>query len=203
VQNLTVAITTTSTIQSVADSINALKLDGLTVAVDGNKIQMANRSTALIAVTGSNGFTGTATMAATAAAAMSDKGVMDKQYDYYDGTAAAWKTATVDNIDISTLTDSAADLAILDSYIKAVDSALGDVTQASASLGATKTRISSNSDFVKSLMDAIGRGVGQLVDADMNAESTRLQAQQVQQQLGIQALSIANSNSQNILSLFK
>jgi flagellin len=52
-------------------------------------------------------------------------------------------------------------------------------------------------------MDAIGRGVGQLVDADMNAESTRLQAQQVQQQLGIQALSIANSNSQNILSLFK
>ena len=198
-----IAMTTTTTIQQVADAINALKIDGLTVAVDGNKIQMANRSTTAVTVTGSNGFTGTATMAATTAANMSDKGVMDKQYDYYDGTAAAWKTATVDNIDISTLTDSAADLAILDSYIKAVDSALGDVTQASASLGATKTRISSNSDFVKSLMDAIGRGVGQLVDADMNAESTRLQAQQVQQQLGIQALSIANSNSQNILSLFK
>ena len=43
-------------------------------------------------------------------------------------------------------------------------------------------------------MDSIDRGVGQLVDADMNQESTRLQALQVQQQLGIQALSIANSN---------
>ena len=45
-------------------------------------------------------------------------------------------------------------------------------------------------------MDSIDRGVGQLVDADMNEESTRLQALQVQQQLGIQALSIANSNAQ-------
>ena len=43
----------------------------------------------------------------------------------------------------------------------------------------------------------------QLVDADMNQESTRLQALQVQQQLGIQALSIANSSSQSILRLFQ
>jgi flagellin len=52
-------------------------------------------------------------------------------------------------------------------------------------------------------MDAISRGVGQLVDADMNEESTRLQALQVKQQLGVQALSIANSSSQTILSLFR
>jgi flagellin len=52
-------------------------------------------------------------------------------------------------------------------------------------------------------MDAIERGVGQLVDANMEEESTKLQALQVQQQLGIQALSIANSTSQNILSLFR
>jgi flagellin len=52
-------------------------------------------------------------------------------------------------------------------------------------------------------MDAIERGVGQLVDADMNEESARLQAQQVQQQLGIQALSIANGSAQSILSLFR
>jgi flagellin len=49
----------------------------------------------------------------------------------------------------------------------------------------------------------VSRGVGQLVDADMEEESTRLQALQVQQQLGIQALSIANGNAQNILSLFR
>jgi len=53
------------------------------------------------------------------------------------------------------------------------------------------------------IMRAIDRGVGALVDADMNEESTRLQALQVQQQLGIQALSIANQNSQSILSLFR
>ena len=52
-------------------------------------------------------------------------------------------------------------------------------------------------------MDAVERGIGQLVDADLNEESTRLQALQVQQQLGIQSLSIANANSQNILSLFR
>jgi flagellin len=56
---------------------------------------------------------------------------------------------------------------------------------------------------VKSLMDSVTRGIGQLVDADMNAESTRLQAFQVQQQLGVQALSIANQNTQSILSLFR
>jgi flagellin len=59
------------------------------------------------------------------------------------------------------------------------------------------------SDFVGNLMDAIDRGVGQLVDADMSEESTRLQALQVQQQLGIQSLSMANQNAQTILSLFR
>ena len=58
-------------------------------------------------------------------------------------------------------------------------------------------------DFVSKLMDSIDRGVGQLVDADMNKESTRLQALQVQQQLGIQSLQIANSNAQRVLSLFQ
>jgi flagellin len=52
-------------------------------------------------------------------------------------------------------------------------------------------------------MDAVTKGIGQLVDADMNQESTRLQALQVQQQLGVQSLSIANQSSQQILSLFR
>jgi flagellin len=52
-------------------------------------------------------------------------------------------------------------------------------------------------------MDSLDRGIGRLVDADMEEESTRLQALQVQQQLGIQALSIANAASQQILRLFK
>ncbi|RYE58561.1 MAG: flagellin, partial [Rhizobiaceae bacterium] len=58
-------------------------------------------------------------------------------------------------------------------------------------------------NFVADLMDVIDKGVGRLVDADMNEESTKLKALQTQQQLGIQALSIANSNSENVLSLFR
>ena len=66
-----------------------------------------------------------------------------------------------------------------------------------------KQRVNMQREFVVTLMDAITRGVGALVDADMNEESTRLQALQVQQQLGVQSLSIANQNNQTILALFK
>jgi len=111
--------------------------------------------------------------------------------------------SSVDTINISALTDSAADQTTLDGYIATVTGAINSVASAAAGLGAIKNRIATNTDFVKSLMDSVTRGVGQLVDADMNAESTRLSALQVQQQLGVQALSIANNSSQGILSLFR
>ncbi|SEN95599.1 flagellin [Bradyrhizobium sp. OK095] len=111
--------------------------------------------------------------------------------------------ASVDTLSIATLTDSTADQTTLDGYITKVTAAINSVASAAADLGAVKNRISTNTDFVKTLMDSVDRGVGQLVDADMNAESTRLAALQTQQQLGVQALSIANQNSQSILSLFK
>jgi flagellin len=81
--------------------------------------------------------------------------------------------------------------------------AIASMTTAGATLGAVKSRITLQKDFIAGLKDAIESGIGQLVDADMNEESTRLQALQVQAQLGIQALSIANQSSQNILSLFR
>ena len=91
----------------------------------------------------------------------------------------------------------------LDDMISAVDAAHVSLTSAAADLGATKSRISMQRDFVNTLLDAVERGIGTLVDADMTEESTRLQALQTQQQLGIQALSIANSSAQSILSLFQ
>ncbi|MCB9868083.1 MAG: hypothetical protein H6816_15760 [Phycisphaerales bacterium] len=91
----------------------------------------------------------------------------------------------------------------IDAWINIVDTMSESMTTAAADLGAAQKRVSIQKDFVSNLMDAIDRGVSQLVDADMNAESTRLQALQVQQQLGIQALSIANSGAQSILSLFR
>jgi flagellin len=110
---------------------------------------------------------------------------------------------SIDTMNIGALTDSAVDQTKLDGYIAQVTAGINAVAQGAANLGAIKNRISTNTDFVKSLMDSVTRGIGQLVDADMNAESTRLQALQVQQQLGVQALSIANQNSQSILSLFR
>ena len=119
--------------------------------------------------------------------------------------AFAGTTVTGDSLltlDISGASDAtfSADMELA---VGLVDAVLSDITDAATNLGAIKNRIGLQQDFVSALKDSIDRGVGQLVDADMNAESTRLQALQVQQQLGIQALSIANGNSQNILSLFR
>ena len=111
--------------------------------------------------------------------------------------------ASIDTIAIGALTDAAADQTKLDGYITQVTTAINTVASSAANLGAVKNRIATNTEFVKNLMDSVDRGIGQLVDADMNAESTRLQALQTQQQLGVQALSIANQNSQSILSLFR
>ena len=121
--------------------------------------------------------------------------------DTVTGTGST--AASVDTIAIGALTDSAADQTTLDGYIKQVTTAINSVASAAANLGAVKNRLSTNTEFVQSLMDSVDRGIGQLVDADMNKESTRLAALQVQQQLGVQALSIANNSSQSILSLFR
>jgi flagellin len=129
-------------------------------------------------------------------------GILDGSRDA-TGAVSASGTFTVSGIDISSLTDSAADLTTLEEYIVGVDKALGEMTASAADLGAVKSRIDIQKSFVSNLMGAIDRGVGSLVDADMNEESTKLQALQVQAQLGVQALSIANQSSQNIMSLFR
>ncbi|MDP3898041.1 MAG: flagellin [Mesorhizobium sp.] len=139
-------------------------------------------------------------------AATAGTGILDGKYSATTGLYLADQTTagfTVASLSIASLTNSAADLTTIENYIKGVDSAIGLMTTAASDLGAAKKRIDLQQTFVSNLMDTIDRGVGTLVDADMNKESTRLQALQVQQQLGIQALSIANSNSQSILSLFR
>ncbi|WP_332301942.1 flagellin N-terminal helical domain-containing protein [Rhizobium sp. GR12] len=91
----------------------------------------------------------------------------------------------------------------IDVMMSFVDKQLEAMTSTASSLGSLQSRISLQENFVSSLMDVIDKGIGRLVDADMNEESTRLKALQTQQQLGIQALSIANANAENILQLFK
>jgi flagellin len=102
----------------------------------------------------------------------------------------------LDSIDVTTNSGANAALDNVETLISnSIDSA--------ASFGSVQGRIEIQADFIGKLTDALKTGIGTLVDADMEEASARLQALQVQQQLGIQSLSIANQAPQNILSLFR
>lgn len=98
--------------------------------------------------------------------------------------------------DLLTEVDATAALAVIDAALATVNSAL-------ATLGSQAKQIETHNTFISKLMDALETGIGKLVDADLAKESARLQALQVQQQLGAQSLSIANQAPQIILSLFR
>jgi flagellin len=116
-----------------------------------------------------------------------------------DGTATATDLSySVLDMDISDM-----DFDEISAAISGVDFVLQNMTDAAADLGALNSRITMQEDFVADLTDSIKTGIGRLVDADMNEESTRLKALQTQQQLGIQSLSIANSSAEGILQLFR
>ena len=89
------------------------------------------------------------------------------------------------------------------SVLSDLTASLANVNSALGDLGAQAKQIEAHNLFVSKLTDVLETGVGNLVDADLAKESARLQALQVQQQLGAQALSIANQSPQVILSLFK
>ncbi|KJF71531.1 flagellin [Agrobacterium arsenijevicii] len=154
----------------------------------------------------------------TVAAAYRDTGSNDW---FYDTTGAPTSVArslglSVSTLDLGNLDVVAAAMSgfsggttnytasdAIDVMMSFVDKQLEAMTSTASSLGSLQSRINMQENFVSSLMDVIDKGIGRLVDADMNEESTRLKALQTQQQLGIQALSIANANAQNILQLFK
>ena len=102
----------------------------------------------------------------------------------------------LNSLDVSTAAGASAALASIETLIQtAVD--------ASSALGSAGKRIDIQSEFVSDLTDALKTGIGALVDADLEEASARLQSLQVQQQLGVQALSIANQSSNSILALFQ
>jgi len=120
------------------------------------------------------------------------------------GAAGSNSGVSILNIDLTNFnsTGTAATAGDIANMLADVELAISSITTASSTLGATSTNITNQSTFVTSLSNSLTNGVSALVDADMNQASTRLSALQVQQQLGIQALSIANSNTQLILKLF-
>ena len=89
------------------------------------------------------------------------------------------------------------------SALTAIEGLLSTSIDAAAAFGSSQSRLENQSEFVSQLTAALETGVGSLVDADLEAASAKLNALQVQQQLGTQALSIANQAPQQLLSLFR
>jgi len=100
-------------------------------------------------------------------------------------------------------TASITTVALASGILTQLDTSISTVNQALGNLGSQGKQIDGHLGFISKLTDVLETGVGNLVDADLAKESARLQALQVQQQLGAQALSIANAAPQIVLSLFR
>lgn len=87
--------------------------------------------------------------------------------------------------------------------VSTLSTSINNVSAALAKLGTASKAVSTHQDFVGKLQDSITAGIGNLVDADLAKESAKLQSLQTKQQLGIQALSIANQSTSTVLSLFR
>ena len=113
-------------------------------------------------------------------------------------SAQSMDTSTLGIASIDLTTSSGASTALT-----AIDSAITSVADKLASLGSAANRIEVQTEFTTSLIDILTAGLGNLVDADLAEEAANLTALQVQQQLGVQSLSIANAAPSTILSLFQ
>ena len=112
---------------------------------------------------------------------------------FEDGGDFATKLADIDFTDRDTV----------EAFLTEVNTTLDGAIDAAASFGSVENRIEIQNEFVGKLMDSMKSGIGAMVDADMEETSARLQALQVQQQLGVQSLSMANQAPQSLLSLFR
>ena len=117
--------------------------------------------------------------------------VQDENLSLGGGVVTLAATASLD-----TVTNASA-------AVGTIETSLDNLNQALARLGTSSKALGVHSDFVQQLSDVTEAGIGNLVDADLAKESARLQALQTKQQLGVQALSIANQASSIALSFFQ
>ena len=130
--------------------------------------------------------------------ALADKsGILDQAGPASSSTSVATlDVTTAGTLGTGTNTNSLANM------LADVNTALGKLDTAASTIGSARANVTTQSVFISSLQNSLTAGVGSLVDADMNAASTRLQALQTQQSLGVQSLSIANQNTSMIMKLF-
>ena len=128
--------------------------------------------------------------------AFTNDGTVDLSVSGQFTNAGSGGLGAMAGIDVSTAGGATSALGTIETLI---DTAI----DAAASFGSVEGRISIQADFISNLTDSLKSGIGAMVDADMEEASARLQALQVQQQLGVQSLSIANQAPQTLLSLFR
>jgi flagellin len=162
----------------------AWDLYAATNSLDTNVLNFTATATGLSATSGATDGTDTISVR------------VDTMTSATNGFEAGGGLEALGGVDVSTAGGAAAALVSIEGLIQtAIDSA--------ASFGSSRGRIETQSNFVSKLSDSLKSGIGAMVDADMEAASARLQALQTQQQLAVQALSIANQSPQTILSLFR
>ncbi len=188
--------------QQLTDAVTGASFNGINV-LDGSSI--AGSSTSVSFVSGYNATTSNVTTVGlnltavyTANSGSAGAGIFG---------AAVGTTAIAGTYDLTLLGSSSGGGTSVTAtnaqdMLTAVNAALSSVTNYAAQIGATQDRMSSMTNLNMALTNNYAKGVSGLVDADMNTASTRLQALQTQQQLGIQSLSIANQNAQLIMKLF-
>ena len=102
-----------------------------------------------------------------------------------------------------TATSTIGTITTANAMIGFVNTAISRVSTALSNLGTGSKSLASHQNFINKLQDSIDTGIGNLVDADLAKESAKLQSLQTKQQLGVQALSIANQGASSLMSLFR
>jgi flagellin len=212
-----VQVTATTTVQQFIDGVNAATGGRITASYDDSTGVLSYQGNAAIATaafsvdvdtnataTGTaristfvNGNAAATTVAATDQADTRPSSVMTVSgYDFRVGGTGALNSLLTLDIGGATTTGATAAVAALDTAISTLNSQL-------ATMGSQSKALDIQSSFLTKLSDTIEKGLSNLVDADLAKESARLQSLQIKQQLGAQALSIANQAPSLLLSFFR
>lgn len=207
----TVDVDATDTIQQFVDSVGTNSGGRVTATYDDTSGKITYHSSEDFTVTyedgagagvdddgffdGTNGTTGTSFTQVVAPGAGNNQ-LTVSGFDFRLGTAGQALAGLTSSLDISTANGAS-------TASDAIDTALTNLNKDLATLGAQSKALDVQKTFLGKLSDSIEAGIGNLVDADLAKESARLQALQVKQQLGAQALSIANQAPSIVLSFFR
>ena len=197
----------TSAGQSVSDLLNQLKSKAL--AASDTSLDSASRSALNADFTSlRNQITSVVDNASFNGVNLIDSGAKNI-YALANAAGTSSLTVAAQNLSLGgsnvtlTSTTSIGTATLASAAISTIQTSITNVNNALAKLGTSENALASQQTFVANLQDTIDTGVGNLVNANLAKESAQLQALQTKQQLGIQALSIANSSSSSLLSLFR